>query len=306
MTSIEMGIFSTIFILIASSLLLFIIIFSTLILRIFIGQSIKDPKYPPVKGTVFHQLIYFNRLHDYLAELAEKHPTFRLLAPSQSEIYTTDTRNIEHILKTNFENYSKGKYNQDVVRDLFGQGIFAVDGEKWRHQRKLASFEFSTRVLREFSCAVFRKNAAKLTRTVSEVSESNQALDIQDLLMKCTLDSIFKVGFGIDLNCVEGASKEGSVLMKAFDDSNALVYWRWVDPFWNLKRLLNVGTEYSLRKNLKIVHDFVNDLIKSKRKQLVAQKDHVSHKPLASLTSIITEVLAHGIISFSFLPQSAI
>lgn len=282
MTSIEMGIFSTIFILIASSLLLFIIIFSTLILRIFIGQSIKDPKYPPVKGTVFHQLIYFNRLHDYLAELAEKHPTFRLLAPSQSEIYTTDTRNIEHILKTNFENYSKGKYNQDVVRDLFGQGIFAVDGEKWRHQRKLASFEFSTRVLREFSCAVFRKNAAKLTRTVSEVSESNQALDIQDLLMKCTLDSIFKVGFGIDLNCVEGASKEGSVLMKAFDDSNALVYWRWVDPFWNLKRLLNVGTEYSLRKNLKIVHDFVNDLIKSKRKQLVAQKDHNDKEDILS------------------------
>jgi cytochrome P450 len=49
------------------------------------------------------------------------------------------------------------------MKDLFGNGIFATDGEKWQHQRKLASHEFSTRVLRDFSSGVFRINAAKLT-----------------------------------------------------------------------------------------------------------------------------------------------
>ncbi|KAM7472127.1 hypothetical protein LguiA_010310 [Lonicera macranthoides] len=259
-------------ILLATIPLLLLITFIALTSRIFIGKSIKSPKYPPVAGTVFGQIFYFNKLHDYLADVAKRHPTFRLLSPDQSEIYTTDTRNIEHILKTNFDKYTKGKYNQDIVTDLFGEGIFAVDGAKWRQQRKLASFEFSNRVLRDFSCKVFRTNAAKLVRIISEFSMANQVFDAQDLLMKCTLDSIFKVGFGVDLNCQEGSSRDGSVLIRAFDDSNALTYWRYVDPSWKLKRFLNIGSEASLKKNIKVIDDFVHEVIKKKRQQQEMQQ----------------------------------
>ncbi|CAL5382820.1 unnamed protein product [Camellia sinensis] len=258
---------------IATALTLLFLAFSSLALKIFIGKSIKNPKYHPVTGTVFHQLFYFNKLYDYQTDLAKTCRTFRLLAPDHSEIYTTDIRNIEHTLKTNFEKYSKGKYNQDIMQDLFGQGIFAVDGEKWKQQRKLASFEFSTRVLRDFSCDVFRKNAAKLVKTVFELSVANQVFDVQDLLMKCTLDSMFKVGFGVELNCLEGSSKEGSDFIKAFDDSNALVYWRYVDPFWKLKKFLNIGSEASLQKNVKLINNFTHNLIRTKRKQLEMQQD---------------------------------
>lgn len=174
-----MGILYAIFCIITTAILLVFALVAALLLRIFVGKSIKNPKYPPVVGTVFDQLFYFSRLYDYQTEIARKHKTFRLLAPDQSEIYTTEPRNIEYFLKTNFSNYSKGQNNQDIWNDLFGQGIFVVDGDKWRQQRKLASFEFSTRVLREFSCSVFRENAAKLISTVQELSKKNQAFDVQ-------------------------------------------------------------------------------------------------------------------------------
>ncbi|KAK1418729.1 hypothetical protein QVD17_27875 [Tagetes erecta] len=177
----------------ATTLLLIVLAFLSLILRIFIGKSIKNPQYAPVIGTVIHKLIYFNKLHDYFTDAAFKHPTFRLLAPDQSELYTTDIRNIEHILKTNFDNYSKGEGNKDVLTDLFGNGIFAVDGAMWKQQRKLASFEFSTRVLRDFSCSVFRKNAAKLVGIVSKFSETNEVFDVQnekeDILSRFLIES---------------------------------------------------------------------------------------------------------------------
>ncbi|XP_031127141.1 cytochrome P450 704C1-like [Ipomoea triloba] len=254
-------------------LLLLLIPIIAFLIKIYSGKSINNPKYPPVLGTVFHQLLYFNRLYDHQTEAARKHSTFRLLAPGQSQIYTTDLQNIEHVLKTNFDKYAKGECNQDVFRDLFGTGIFAVDGDKWRQQRKVASFEFSTRVLRDFSCTVFRRNAIKLVRKVEEYSQANQVFDMQDLLMRSSLESIFKVGFGVDLNCIEGegqgSSKEKSIMfMKAFDDSNELTYWRYVDPFWTLKRYFNIGSEASLRKNIKIIHDFVDKLITARRKQL--------------------------------------
>jgi hypothetical protein len=94
--------------------------------------------------------------------------------------------------------------------------------------------------------------------------------------MRCTLDSIFKVGFGVELECLEGSSKEGSRFMKAFDDSNALVYWRYVDPLWKLKRFLNIGSEALLKKNIKIIDDFVHGLIRTKRKLLAVQRECVS------------------------------
>ncbi|KAL6499347.1 hypothetical protein OROHE_026010 [Orobanche hederae] len=269
-----MEILLTIFSIITTSILLIILLLGSLLfLKIFIGKSIRNPEYPPVVGTVFGQFFYYNRLYDYQTGLARKHKTSRLLAPDISEIYTTEPKNIEYILKTNFSNYAKGEVNQDIWRDLFGQGILVVDGEKWRQQRKLASSEFSTRVLRDFSCSVFRKNAAQLVSTVCGFSKTYQFFDAQEpnqtaLLMRYTLDSISKVGFGVDLDCLQGSNAEGNEFIKAFDDSSELVYWRYVDPFWKLKRHLNIGGEAILKKKTKFIHNFVDKVIRTKREQM--------------------------------------
>lgn len=73
----------------------------------------------------------------------------------------------------------QGSYNHEILKDLLGDGIFNVDGEKWREQRKVFSLEFSTRLLREFSSSVFRTNAVKLANIVLEAANSNQPVDIQ-------------------------------------------------------------------------------------------------------------------------------
>lgn len=79
----------------------------------------------------------------------------------------------------------QGVYNYEMLKDLLGDGIFTVDGDKWRQQRKVSSHEFSTKVLREFSTVAFRKNVAKLANLISEAANSNQTMDIQ-------VSSIFK------------------------------------------------------------------------------------------------------------------
>jgi hypothetical protein len=64
-------------------------------------------KYHPVAGTVFNQMMNFNRLHHYMTDLARKYKTYRLLNLFRSEVYTSEPSNVEYILKTNFENYGK-------------------------------------------------------------------------------------------------------------------------------------------------------------------------------------------------------
>lgn len=94
--------------------------------------------------------------------------------------------------------------------------------------------------------------------------------------MRCALQSIFKVGFGVDLNCQEGSGENEKAFIKAFDDSNALTYWRYVDPTWQLKRFFNVGSEASLNKSIKIIHAYVQNLVCEKRELLEMQHHTVS------------------------------
>ncbi|KAB2020127.1 hypothetical protein ES319_D07G046100v1 [Gossypium barbadense] len=248
-----------------------LVIFVALFLFLHVPELKSKAKRPPIAGSMLHQLLYFNTLSDYQTSLAKKHRTYRLIMPLHSEIYTTDPANVEYILKTNFPNYGRGAHIE-IMRDLFGDGIFAVDGEKWRHQRKLASYEFSTRVLREYSTAVFRDNAAKLVAKVSTIAVANGAMDLQDLFMKSTLDSIFKVGFGVELNALSGSDEFANQFTKAFDDSNFIVFRRYVDMFWKVKRFFNIGLEAALKRNVKIIDDFIFDLIRCKREQMENEK----------------------------------
>ncbi|KAK6260786.1 hypothetical protein SCA6_015260 [Theobroma cacao] len=230
-------------------------------------QKKNKTKYHPVGGTVFNQLLNFKRLHHYMTDLAGKYRTYRLLSPFRSEVYTSEPDNVEYILKTNIQNYGKGEYNYSLLKGLLGDGIFAVDGDKWRQQRKVSSYEFSTKVLRDFSTVVFRKNAAKLANIVSDAAKSNKIMDIQDLFMKSTLDSIFKVGFGVELDSVCGSNLEGKEFTAAFDDLSAAILFRYVDIFWKIKRFLNIGSEAKIKKSTKVVDNFVYKLIHNKIEQ---------------------------------------
>ncbi|CAD6337876.1 unnamed protein product [Miscanthus lutarioriparius] len=148
---------------------------------------------PPLTGTMFRMLKNFDRLFDDHVEYTLAHRTSRLVFPGHSEILTSDPQVIEHVLKTSFGKYIKGGFKTEAMKDLFGDGIFATDGEKWRHQRKLASHEFSTKVLRDFSSGVFRINAAKLAEKISSAAANRTTIDMQkareDILSRFILES---------------------------------------------------------------------------------------------------------------------
>ncbi|XP_062233705.1 cytochrome P450 704C1-like isoform X2 [Phragmites australis] len=246
---------------------------------------------PPLIGTMFRMLKNYDRMFDEHVEYALAHRTSRMVFPDpgHSELWTSDPAVIEHVLKTSFRKYSKGDFNIQIMKDLFGDGIFATDGDKWRHQRKLASHEFSTKVLRDFSSGVFRKNAAKLAEKISSAAANRITIDMQELLMKTTMDSIFKVGFGLELNTLSGSDESGIQFSEAFDEANYLVYHRYVDIFWQLKRFLNIGSEAKLKRSIQTIDNFVMQLIHQKREQMKNRRDYKSEEDILSRFILASE-----------------
>ncbi|KAL6008019.1 hypothetical protein ACLOJK_033525 [Asimina triloba] len=263
--------------------LLLAVVISVFYFRNFFRGWFADRKkrFHPIATTVYHRILNYDRLHDYMTDLFRKNKTFRIVGPGYTGVYTTDPANVEHILKNNFPNYAKGKHHYDILSGLVGDGIFSVDGEKWRHQRKIASYDFSTKVLRDFSSHVFRSNAVKLASFISDAATADETLNIQDVFMKSTLDSIFKVGFGTDLDTLCGSNEEGRKFAEAFDASSELTFWRYADPLWKLKKRFNVGTEAVLNEKTKALDDFVYKLIKKKR-EISGPKDSAKKEDMFS------------------------
>uniref|UniRef100_A0A453E168 Cytochrome P450 n=1 Tax=Aegilops tauschii subsp. strangulata TaxID=200361 RepID=A0A453E168_AEGTS len=226
--------------------------------------------YPPVAGTMLHQLLNWGRLPEYMTELSRRYRTFRMLTLTCSSIHTVDPANVEYILRTNFANYGKGTMTHEVMEDLLGDGIFNVDGTKWRHQRKVASFEFSTRMLRDYSSGVFRDMAVQLAGIVAAAASAGERVDMENLFMRSTLDSIFKIGFGVNLGALSrsNSNQEGAAFARAFDDASEQVLYRFLDPLWKAKRLLNILSEAAMKRSVRTIDDFVYAVIEKKIDQM--------------------------------------
>ncbi|KAL6127826.1 hypothetical protein ACLB2K_071187 [Fragaria x ananassa] len=228
----------------------------------------KNKRYPPVAGTLFHQLKYRRKLHHYMTELACKYRTYRMLGFFRYTVYTADPVNVEYVLKTNAANYGKGYYLHNILYDVLGDGIFSVDGDKWRHQRKASSSQFSTKVLRDFSSEIFKTNAVKLACIIHEATTCGKSIEMQVLFLQSTLDSIVKILLGIDLHTMSATNNEGIRFANALAYASGSIIYRVGDVFWRIKRFLNIGTEAAIRRNMKVLDDFVHNLINIKIEKL--------------------------------------
>ncbi|XP_044506988.1 cytochrome P450 94A1-like [Mangifera indica] len=197
--------------------------------------------------------------------------------PKIRGIITANPLNVEHILKTNFENYPKGDKFIFLLEDFLGRGIFNSDGELWKVQRKTASYEFNTKSLRNFVMENVRSEImSRFVPILSKASKSEQVVDLQDILERFAFDNICKVAFNVDPGCLDGDGTGSSDFMRAFEDAATLSAARFRAVFsfiWKIEKLLNIGSERVLRNSIKIVHEFANDIIHKRMEARAKNKD---------------------------------
>ncbi|KAE8712000.1 Sucrose-6F-phosphate phosphohydrolase family protein isoform 1 [Hibiscus syriacus] len=191
-------------------------------------------------------------------------------------VMTANPLNVEYALKTNFENYPKGERFIGIFKDLFGQGMFNSDGVLWKIQRKTASYEFNTKSMRNFIMdSVWLEISTRLIPVLNQASETNQILDLQDILEQFAFDNICKLAFNVDPGCL-GGNGNGSHFMRAFEEATMLSFGRFMYAFpilWKIKRICNMGSERNLKKSIKIVHEFADSIIKTRLQSKYETKD---------------------------------
>jgi cytochrome P450 len=146
----------------------------------------------------------------------------------------------------------------------------------WKKQHKTASFEFTSKNLRDFSTVVFRENSMKLAHILSRISLYQQSLDMQDLFMRMTLDSICKVGFGVEIG-TQSLQLPENPFARAFDTANIVVMLRFINPLWRVKRFLRIGSEALLNQSIQAVDNFMYSVIHKRKAEIEKAKANGNH-----------------------------
>nr|ATG29903.1 CYP94P6 [Taxus chinensis] len=248
----------------------------------------------PIVGSLFSFLRNRSRLREYFTELVIRAPSntikFHRLG-MRNAVITANPANVEHLLKTRFENYPKGDFFSLHLHDLLGTGIFNADGEAWKLQRRVASYEFSTRSLRDFIAETVQREIADrllplLRKSAASTDEEGNVrrLDMQEVLKRFGFDNICKVAFGTDPGCLD-ISLPVSEFAEAFDVATDLIVKRFFHPVpfaWKVMRRLNVGSEKRLREAIRAVHNFAEGVIRTRKTEMISVCAAPTHQDLLS------------------------
>lgn len=225
----------------------------------------------------------FGNLCDWYTHLLRKSPTGTIHVHVLGNTITANPENVEHILKTRFDNYPKGKPFSVILGDLLGHGIFNVDGESWKFQRKKASLELGSVSVRSYAFEIvtseIQSRLIPLLSSFAAAGQEDKVLDLQDVFRRFSFDNICKFSFGLDPGCLQ-LSLPISNFAAAFDLASKLSAERAMSAspiIWKFKRFLNLGSEKKLKEAIKTINTFATEMINQRR-----EMGFSNHKDLLS------------------------
>ncbi|MDE1177924.1 MAG: cytochrome P450 [Edaphobacter sp.] len=124
--------------------------------------------------------------------------TFRFyLGGLKEAIVTTDPAVIQHVLKTNAENYRKSEIQVRRMGHFLGKGLLTTHGEPWKTQRRLIQKGFDRKQLDALSSIM----QDSLTESIREFDRRIQdgPVDIYPQLMEMTFAMVARSLFGARL-----------------------------------------------------------------------------------------------------------
>ncbi|CAL5189615.1 unnamed protein product [Lathyrus oleraceus] len=243
-----------------------------------LARTLTGPKAWPFVGSLPALFKNRNRVHDWIASNlratggSATYQTciipFPFLAHKQGfYTVTCHPKNLEHILKTRFDNYPKGPKWQTAFDDLLGHGIFNSDGETWVMQRKTAALEFTTRTLKQAMARwVNRSIKNRLWYILDNSVKDNVYVNLQDLLLRLTFDNICGLTFGKDPETLSPKLPENPFSV-AFDTATQATMQRFLYPglIWRFQKFFCIGSEKILKQSLQIVETYMNDAVSDRK-----------------------------------------
>lgn len=118
---------------------------------------------------------------------------------------------IKHILQMNNKNYSKGQ-GYVKLKPLLGEGLVTSEGDFWRRQRRLSQPAFQRKQI-HLLVDTMVQSARNMREGWSALAHSGEAFDVNEQMMRVTLDIVSRALFGAALSEQEFQSVADALTM---------------------------------------------------------------------------------------------
>ena len=194
--------------------------------------ELPGPRQVPLLGNI-HQ-VDMARLHRSIEGFSERYGDFFKFRLGRREILAVaDPAAIGEMLRDRPDGFRRTRLLERIFQELGIGGVFAMNGERWRAQRKMVAAAFDPRHIKDYFPSLARVTE-RLHRRWSMHASRGTAFDLQADLMRYTVDVVAGLAFGVDFNTIESDCETIQThLNKIFPMlqrrlTAPVAYWRWL------------------------------------------------------------------------------
>ena len=191
---------------------------------------------------------------------------------SRPVVVVADPELIQHILRNRPNLYRRLGTIEPVTKEMGVNGVFSAEGDDWRRQREVIADALDSRHLRGFFPTLI-KVTERLKNRWKRVADKEATANVQQELMRYTVDVTVNLAFGYDMNTLE---KEGDVIQEHLTKIFPMVDRRVnaLFPYW---RYFKLPTDRALDKSLVVIREAMNGFVVRARTRLAETPELTKH-----------------------------
>jgi cytochrome P450 len=252
--------------------------------------DLPGPRGLPVLGSIHR--IGLHSAHAVLEGWADRYGSlYTVRAGPRRFVVVADREEVNAILRDRPEGIRRVREVETVFKELGFHGVFSVEGDDWKRQRRLAVTALnSNRLHGHFD--IIRTAAERLRRRLHDAADAGRPIEIQRELTSYTVDITTALAFGVDLNTLErGEDEMQRQIQFAFEMLGRRVlvpvpYWRW----------FQLPADRKLKRTMAALDTAVKDFIDQARARL-DERPELREEPTNFLEAMLAAQRADG--SFS-------
>jgi cytochrome P450 len=234
-------------------------------------KQLPGPKGLPLLGNLLQ--LDLTRLHQVLEKWCNEFGTIYAfeLGP-KAVVVVAEPELIQNMLRQRPTKFRQLGTIEPVFKEMGITGVFSAEGEQWKRQRRLTAHALDAGHLREFFPMLI-KVTERLRSRWSAAAHHHEPVDVQQDLMRYTVDVTTNLAFGYDMNTLE---KEGDIVQQHLEKIFPMINRRInaAIPYW---RYFKLPSDRALDRSLDSVRDTIAAFITRGRARLTEHPELATH-----------------------------
>jgi cytochrome P450 len=234
-------------------------------------SELSGPSGLPLAGNLFQ--LDLQRLHQQLNHWADEFGgNYIFKIGPKPVLVTSEPEAIQSALRQRPNLFRRLSSIEPVFNEMGINGVFSAEGDDWKRQRRLTAHALDANHLRQFFPTLI-KVTERLRQRWKRAATAQSDVDVQQDLMRYTVDITTNLVFGYDMNTLE---KEGDIIQEHLEKIFPAINRRVNAPFayW---RYFKLPTDRELEKSLAAVRETIQGFVNDARARLAKNPDLAAH-----------------------------